>query len=331
MQNLFLRAENGQYSYLDPRVQENLNLIFFSEVWGYREILLIVVLARLIDKQYQASVNFYQCHPRSLFEGPICDILNAHHIPHRNAGPLNIVKSVTRIDAQWAVGRKPLEIALLFVETVAQIDNMPERTLENFAVNLHAQFLKERERHAEHIGYINPLTSLLHLSNLPVGAIKAKEYEQLVFNILKYVFEPDLVNGKMQAKTYDGTEIRDIIFVNEAEKSFWYDVHFRYKSLFVLFEAKNVEKLEIEHINQVATYMGRHLGMMSFLITRKAPGNAIMRKIRAVYNNSNDNPPKTILILTDEDLGKMVDMKLRGELPSKHMIELLREFVLGMQ
>jgi hypothetical protein len=220
------------------------------------------------------------------------------------------MKGAARIDAQWAARRKPLEIALLFAGAVEQIDNMSERELENFAVNLHAQFLRERERQAESIGYTDPLTSLIHLSSLPVGIIKAKEYEQLVFNIVKYVFEPDLVNGKIQAKTYDGTEIRDIIFVNEAEKSFWYDVHFRYQSLFVLFEAKNVEKLEIEHINQVATYMERHLGMMSFLVTRKSPSDAIMRKIRAVYNNSNNNSPKTILILTDTDLEKMIDSPL---------------------
>jgi len=60
--------------------------------------------------------------------------------------------------------------------------------------------------------------------------------------------------------TYLGTERRDILYWNEAERSFWKYVRDEYRSPLVLFEVKNVGALELAHINQTATYLRREAG-----------------------------------------------------------------------
>jgi hypothetical protein len=71
MHTFFECAEQGAYTPLDPETHSLLNKIFASNDWGFREILLLVVIARLLHPDYKASVDFYGCNPRPLFEEPI--------------------------------------------------------------------------------------------------------------------------------------------------------------------------------------------------------------------------------------------------------------------
>jgi hypothetical protein len=117
------------------------------------------------------------------------------------------------------------------------------------------------------------------LDNLPVGRAAASDYQRLVFEIFNYLFEPELTDGRMEVETYLGTERRDIIYTNEAETSFWEYVRTTYKSLLVMFENKNVEKVELEHINQTASYLGVRLGMLGFIVTRRPPSDKLFGKL----------------------------------------------------
>jgi hypothetical protein len=378
MHDCFLEVIKNKYVPLDPDLDAQCRIIFFSATWGYREILLLTVVARLLDPNYQATKDFYACHPRSLFERSIRPVLSDFSIPCRMSGVLNMAKAARKIDESWALGRRSTDrvVAQTFVGLVSLVDHMAYRELQNFAINLHALFLQERDtviRLASDIDASSqaeqnqnsaevlqesaaPIISvpdvdissqpeqglaeipqekgnilISRLKNLPVGSSAALDYEHLVNEILSYLFEPeDLIDGKMQVRTYDNTHIMDILFLNESDKIFWSYVR-DCNGLFVLFELKNVHEIATEHINQVATYMGRYTGSIAFLVTRNKSSEAMMRKLRAVYNNSTDNKPKTILVLTDADLEAMIHLQQEKQLTVRYLAKIFRDFVTTMQ
>jgi hypothetical protein len=153
------------------------------------------------------------------------------------------------------------------------------------------------------------------LAALPTGPAGASDYQRLVYETLNFLFEPDLTGGEFEVRTYLGTERRDLIYWNEAEHSFWHYVRETYLSPLVMFECKNVAQLEIDHINQTATYLGARLGMLGFIATRGPASDAVQRKIYSVYNDTPVPPRKVILVLSDADLVAMIDMRVPGGSP----------------
>lgn len=164
------------------------------------------------------------------------------------------------------------------------------------------------------------------LSELAPGGAAAKDYQRLVYEILNYAFEPDLTDGQMEVSTYLGSERRDIIYTNEAEASFWAYVRTQYGSPLVMFEVKNTAELEIDHVNQVAAYLGARLGMLGFIITRAKPTENIVRKTYAVFNDTPSMPRKTIIILSDEDLTTLIRKRQEGQNPARVIQALYRAF-----
>ena len=102
LDELFDKAAEKQFKALDGEIAKELDLVFSCKTWGFREILLVIVHARLLDPEYRASVSFYDCNPRPLFEGPIRTALSKRGIPHRQSGPLNIAKAAQAINGYWA-------------------------------------------------------------------------------------------------------------------------------------------------------------------------------------------------------------------------------------
>jgi hypothetical protein len=154
------------------------------------------------------------------------------------------------------------------------------------------------------------------LGSLPVGIAHAKDYQRLIYEILNYLFEPELTDGEMEVRTFEGTERRDIIYTNESDASFWQYVRLNYGGPLVMFEVKNVKDLEIEHINQTATYLGARLGMLGFIITRQTPPENITRKTYSVFSDTPSIPRKIIIILSDEDLSTMLRSRDSGQSPT---------------
>jgi hypothetical protein len=123
----------------------------------------------------------------------------------------------------------------------------------------------------------------------------------------------------------DGTERRDIIFTNDSDESFWEFVRNEHSGILVMFEAKNTEDLEMANINQTATYLGDGIGRLGIIVTRKSPSEAVMRKIFSVWNNSGSDR-KMILVLDDENLRAMLDLRCRNGSPTKWMQRHYRAF-----
>ena len=163
------------------------------------------------------------------------------------------------------------------------------------------------------------------LGAVEAGRDAAKNYQLLVLEILNFLFNPDLADGKPEVKTLDGTERRDIIFTNESDESFWAYVRTNHDGIFLMFETKNMRELDIAAINQTATYLGDRIGRVGIIVTRNAPGENIQRKIFSVWNDS-ASARKVILVLTDEHLKELLQVRCRNGSTSKWVQRHYREF-----
>lgn len=150
----------------DGRWEDGLDELFSTTVWGFRKILLVIVVARMLDGRYKASEAFYDCKPRALYEGPIRNELRERRIPHRRSGPLNVAKAAIGINSQWAAQRSPKKVADVVVRFVEEIESMERCELESFAVALHRRFLAESERVAEITAEVSPSSDPRFLHNL---------------------------------------------------------------------------------------------------------------------------------------------------------------------
>src|SRR5699024_7313072 len=132
-------ANNGNYT-KDKQFDDDLETLFSTQKWGFREITLVIVIAHFLNPSYKASVKLYECKPRALYEKPIRKFLRDQNIPHRKSGPLNVAKSVKSIDENWSEGKRPKEVAQAVVSLNKKIEKMNINELENFLTILINRF-----------------------------------------------------------------------------------------------------------------------------------------------------------------------------------------------
>jgi hypothetical protein len=167
------------------------------------------------------------------------------------------------------------------------------------------------------------------LSTLRNGNETAVEYQKLILEILNYLFNPELIDGKLEVRTIDGTERRDIIFTNDSDQPFWSYLRTEHSAVFIMFETKNTNDLNNIHFNQTATYLGDRIGRLAFIVTRSSMQAAQQRKAFSIYNDS--HPRKIILVLSDIDIIEMLDMKCAGKNPMRYLQKLYRSFRTSVQ
>jgi len=145
MRDALGRARRGDFSVSDE-TQAQIEALFKTTTWGFREIMLVVVVGRLLDDGYRPGKALYDCNPRALYEGPILGVLRGEGIPARKSGPLNIAKAAQGLSREWAAQRRPKSVADEVVRLVQAIEGMDQTELEEFSAALHARFLKEASR-----------------------------------------------------------------------------------------------------------------------------------------------------------------------------------------
>jgi hypothetical protein len=163
------------------------------------------------------------------------------------------------------------------------------------------------------------------LKELRPGRESATEYQHFVLEVLNFLFSPELTSGQLEVRTVDGTERRDIIFVNESDDTFWDYVRNEHSSLLLMFETKNVAELDAPALNQAATYLGDRLGRLGFVVTRHLPSEAMQRKAIAVWNDSGGGR-KVLLILADVHLSELLDRRCKGQSTTQWMRDHYRQF-----
>ena len=168
--NTLYEKASDKHLYIDESLyKSSLDRLFETTAWGFREIILVVIVGMNLDISYRASSELYKCKPRAIYEGPIKEFLIENSIPHRKSGPLNVAKATEGLNAAWAAQRRPRDVA----ENVVQIINIMEREIEsgivdNVGISLLRRLIAENKRVEELSVIIEPTSNpewLYHLSH----------------------------------------------------------------------------------------------------------------------------------------------------------------------
>ena len=147
--------------------------------------------------------------------------------------------------------------------------------------------------------------SIRQLEAISPGRKDARLYEKCVFEILCFLFEPELTEPELQSETGDRVQIRDIVFFNDSTHRFWTMVRQEHNARNIVFELKNTRSINNRHIDQLSGYLTSTLGRFGVLVTRAKPPPSVIKKARLLYNSDR----KVILILSDSDLIAMIKHK----------------------
>lgn len=129
-------------------------------------------------------------------------------------------------------------------------------------------------------------------------------YENLCTDLLATLLYPHLDFAQAQSRTESGRHVRDLIFYNNRSIDFLDEIFAEYGTRQLVFEMKNVAKIERDHINQLNRYLQGGIGSFGVFLTR----NPLQK---TMFSNTIDlwsSQRKCIIALTDEDLRLMVDV-----------------------
>lgn len=156
-------------------------------------------------------------------------------------------------------------------------------------------------------------SALKHLRSLKTGQQYAASYERDVHFILKIALHPHLTNPRPQSRTLGGGRKRDILFSNYSSHPFWQRVSQRHDATQIVFEVKNVKRLDVRYVDQVASYLTPGLGHLGFLVSRSPAGESMVHRAVDVFQAER----KVVLFLCDDDLEQMLDLKEAGDDPTE--------------
>jgi len=122
-----------------------------------------------------------------------------------------------------------------------------------------------------------------------------------------------------------GVEIRDLIFANNAQSGFWNDLKQKYGASEIVVDAKNKDDLTRDDLRQLYCYLKPALGFWGFIICRSEPSPTINAYNRALFRNFEQR--RGLLILSDNDLRRMVQIKMGGQNPARYLQDRMSEFV----
>lgn len=164
------------------------------------------------------------------------------------------------------------------------------------------------------------------LQRCPAGQRNFRDYEDLGVELLRYLFPTDLGEPRIQARTDDGVERRDVVARNNRQSRFFQRVGARYDADFVIWDFKNYgEPVTGDVINDVATYANPALGRFIIVASRRGGSDSA----RAAQLRRLRNDQRMILVLSDEQVLEMVSRKESGDAPEDVLEDLLDEILLA--
>lgn len=173
----------------------------------------------------------------------------------------------------------------------------------------------------------NPQKLIDRLEKCPVGKVGWVEFENICIDILKFLFLPDLLEPKIQARSYSGIDRRDAIFPNRNFKGNgnWAYLFKELGAKLIPFEFKNYDSSDINknEVIQTSSYLREPMGKLAVLCCSKEPVESAYIKRNTIYKDENG---KVILFLTKDHFKEMIFIKERGEDPSDLIMDLLERF-----
>jgi hypothetical protein len=122
--------------------------------------------------------------------------------------------------------------------------------------------------------------------------------------LLSNLFYPQLDYADEQARTDSGAQIRDLIFYINRSIDFLNDIYKDYDTRQIVFELKNVFKIERDHLNQLNRYMAGEFGRFGVVVTRNPLSRAMRRNIIDLWSGQR----RCIIPIVDADLSLMVQL-----------------------
>ncbi|GMR20935.1 MAG: restriction endonuclease [Gammaproteobacteria bacterium] len=166
------------------------------------------------------------------------------------------------------------------------------------------------------------------LRRISKGKTSWRKYESKCEEILKYLFDGDLNGWHGQKRTDDGLNRYDLICRVKPLSEFWSFIIEDLGSRYVLFEFKNyVGRIKQGQVLTTEKYLlKKALRSVAFILSRKgADKNALLTTHGAMRENG-----KLMIMLDDDDLCKMLDMKDQGDDPADYLFELVDDFLMGL-
>lgn len=165
LNDFYANAVSNDYVIDETDYKKSLDMLFSTTAWGFREILLVVIIGMKLDANFRASTSLYDCNPRAIYEGPIKEFLIRKEIPHRKSGPLNVAKATVGLDVTWAAQHRPSAVAQEVVNLINYIEKDRAR-IDKLAISLLRKLIDESKRLETLSITINPSSDPIHLSKL---------------------------------------------------------------------------------------------------------------------------------------------------------------------
>ncbi|EIK71485.1 hypothetical protein PseBG33_4074 [Pseudomonas synxantha BG33R] len=128
------------------------------------------------------------------------------------------------------------------------------------------------------------------------------KYEKLCSELLASLFYPNLDFAVEQSRTESGRHVRDLVFYNNRDVDFLDEVFSEFGSRQLVFEMKNVAKIERDHINQLNRYLQGGFGSFGVFLTRNDLPKVMFQNTIDLWSAQR----KCIIAVTDADLTLMV-------------------------
>jgi len=155
------------------------------------------------------------------------------------------------------------------------------------------------------------------LATLPMGRASARQFEDLIGEVIRLCFFRSLSNVQPRSRNVDSTVIRDWIASNRAPVGFWAIVREKYNATQVLWECKNYGDLKADDFQQAAYYMNDQVGHFIIMVCR-APSPLplhVLDQVRRVFQQTKG----LVLILRESDTKTFLRQALNGKQSEYHL------------
>jgi hypothetical protein len=147
---------------------------------------------------------------------------------------------------------------------------------------------------------------LAELLKLPSGKDDGADakFENLCTELMATLLYPHLDFAQAQSRTESGRHVRDLIFYNNRSIDFLDEIFVDYGNRQLVFEMKNVAKIDADHVNQLNRYLQGGIGNFGVFLTRHPLPSAMYKNTIDLWSSQR----KCIIAVTDSDIQLMVDV-----------------------
>ncbi|MCP5130416.1 MAG: transposase [Pseudomonadales bacterium] len=221
-----------------------------------------------------------------------------------NAKPAFDNNSIFEIHPTYhqALNLRPVLISDLKDETMLKNEGILEDLPESFQLDDYKAALED---------------TLTRLQSHPKGPGGAREFEEIVGQVIKLCFFRSLTNIQPSERMLDGSSIRDWVASNRASGGFWEMVRHKYGATQVVWECKNYDELKSDDFHQLQYYLSDTFGRFGIIVFR---GEEIKTSyLHHVSNVANKNRAGLVIVLTQKDMEVFLRQSIKGAFKESHI------------